>query len=295
MSKINRMEPNSACNASLTTSKFLQLATAVSAGAVFGFVSEKAKVSSPMVIRSQMEFTQFIMLKMFLSATASSTISLTFLSAVSHFQETRKNFVSDTLRKTKPAVVLAGAAMLGAGMTLAGSCPGMVLIQVGSGITNSLFTIAGCFSGALLYGALEPYLKNAKNYAQNANLKKELWLDSVTGIRFPLLSLGFAAVLSSMVMIIEKAIPWTQEVPAMPSSNPLQSVYWNPILSGAILGMLQIPIGIVLSETIGGSSAYCTMLSWVIPKSTRNTFQYFQQFLQGMQNWWQVRKIHSVY
>ena len=79
------------------------------------------------------------------------------------------------------------------------------------------------------------------------------------------------------------------KVPALPARSPLLSVYWSPILSGVILGMLQLPISLALSETIGGSSAYCTLLSKAIPASIRNSsLQYFKPFSGGIQNWWQV-------
>jgi hypothetical protein len=45
-------------------------------GFLFGYAMEKAKVYEPKAIRQQMIFRRFIMLKMFLSAFASSTISI---------------------------------------------------------------------------------------------------------------------------------------------------------------------------------------------------------------------------
>ena len=68
-----------------------------------------------------MEFTRFIMLKMFLSAAASSSLTLAIMSLMTHFEETRKNFASASLQTKKPIAVIVGAVILGAGMTLAGS------------------------------------------------------------------------------------------------------------------------------------------------------------------------------
>ncbi|KAL5009310.1 hypothetical protein ScPMuIL_014891 [Solemya velum] len=41
-------------------------------------------------------------------------------------------------------------------MTVAGSCPGMVLAQVGAGAGNAVFTLTGALCGAFVYGMLEP-------------------------------------------------------------------------------------------------------------------------------------------
>ena len=50
-------------------------------GFLFGYAMEKAKVYEPKAIRQQMIFRRFIMLKMFLSAFATSTLSI-FLAAL---------------------------------------------------------------------------------------------------------------------------------------------------------------------------------------------------------------------
>jgi hypothetical protein len=50
-------------------------------GFLFGYAMEKAKVYEPKAIRQQMIFSRFIMLKMFLSAFATSTLSI-FLAAL---------------------------------------------------------------------------------------------------------------------------------------------------------------------------------------------------------------------
>ena len=51
-------------------------------GFLFGYAMEKAKVYEPKAIRQQMIFRRFIMLKMFLSAFASSTISILLVALI---------------------------------------------------------------------------------------------------------------------------------------------------------------------------------------------------------------------
>jgi hypothetical protein len=48
-----------------------------------------------------------------------------------------------------------GAFLLGAGMTVAGSCPGTVFSQIGAGSHKAAYIIVGGVAGALLFGFLE--------------------------------------------------------------------------------------------------------------------------------------------
>ena len=56
--------------------KHLLLVKAAGVGFLFGFVLEKSKVYDPQIIRDQMVFKRFIMLKMFLSALTASTVAV---------------------------------------------------------------------------------------------------------------------------------------------------------------------------------------------------------------------------
>jgi hypothetical protein len=51
-------------------------------GILFGFAMEKAKVYEPKAIRQQMIFKRFIMLKMFLAAFATSTLSILLVALI---------------------------------------------------------------------------------------------------------------------------------------------------------------------------------------------------------------------
>eukprot|EP00960_Hanusia_phi_P002043 59231-Hanusia_phi.AAC.1 len=136
------------------------------------------KVTLPLMIREQFLFRRFLMvgrlmcgclslfvltlmvqLKMFLGAAASSALFLTIASklAPKRFQHVQEIFMKPLAAKTVAAVSL-GAFTLGSGMALSGSCPGMVLVQVGSGVPNSLWTLAGGMTAAALYGILQPRL-----------------------------------------------------------------------------------------------------------------------------------------
>jgi uncharacterized membrane protein YedE/YeeE len=113
-------------------------------GIVFGFAIEKGQVYLPSVIQNQMLFSQFIMLKMFLSAVATSkklkhyntvaiinilfeTAGASVFAVLSVIPATKAYFKSavdayrvglDSLSTSKSIV---GGAMIGIGMTLSGA------------------------------------------------------------------------------------------------------------------------------------------------------------------------------
>jgi uncharacterized membrane protein YedE/YeeE len=102
----------------------LGLGSACLKGLAFGFALEKGRVFEPRVIVAQMRFEQWLMFKMFLSAVTVSLMVLALLSAVpatkGYFQRSR-----DVFGYTRGwPVVAIGAFILGAGMTIAGACPG---------------------------------------------------------------------------------------------------------------------------------------------------------------------------
>jgi uncharacterized membrane protein YedE/YeeE len=99
----------------------------------------------------QFTFQRLVMLKMFLAAGGMSAFVFAMYRFINskNFSAASVDFNAGLVKKSYTQVAL-GAGVLGAGMAIAGGCPGMVLIQVGSGLHNSLYTIAGCAVGAFL-------------------------------------------------------------------------------------------------------------------------------------------------
>lgn len=91
-------------------------------GYLFGFLMQKGQVFAPQIVAAQFTFESFIMLKMFLAAAASSMIVQICNSFLNpeYFITTRKAAKVDTWR------TILGGSILGAGMFVAGSCPGMI-------------------------------------------------------------------------------------------------------------------------------------------------------------------------
>lgn len=176
--------------------------TGLAMGVVFGFALEKSRVFEPGMIVGQMQLRNFVMLKIFLSAVVTGLVILAVLYGFGIVKLHPKGtlFVAD----------IAGGLLLGAGITLAGACPGTVAAQIGAGYKDSWFTLAGGVLGALVFAYLEPTLAPLLKTADAGKLT----LDVVTGIPFWLLALGFAALLVAFLVWLEGKTGWRNEMGA---------------------------------------------------------------------------------
>ena len=64
-----------------------------------------------------------------------------------------------------------------------------------------------------------------------------------------------------------------------------------PPTPGLILGSLQLPISLSVSDSLGSSSSYCSFLAQLmgpIKLLETRSFIYLSRFKHGISNWWQV-------
>ncbi|MEQ8250104.1 MAG: YeeE/YedE thiosulfate transporter family protein [Oceanibaculum nanhaiense] len=181
-------------------SLFTAILTGLAMGVVFGFALEKSRVFEPGMIVGQMQLRNFVMLKIFLSAVITGLVILAVLYGFGIVKLHPKGtlFIAD----------IAGGLLLGAGITLAGACPGTVAAQIGAGYKDSWFTLAGGILGALVFAYLEPALAPLLKLADAGKLT----LDIVTGLPFWLLALGFAALLAGFLVWLERKTAWRDEM-----------------------------------------------------------------------------------
>lgn len=176
------------------------IVTGLLMGAVFGVALEKSRVFEPGIILGQMQLRNFLMLKIFLSAVATGLVVL----AVMH----GFGFVPLHPKATLYGADVLGGALLGAGIALAGACPGTVAAQIGAGYRDSWFTLAGGIAGALTFSYLEPVLRPALLSGGPGKLT----LDVMLGVPFWVLAVGFAAVLVAVLFAMERWRPWRSDI-----------------------------------------------------------------------------------
>ncbi|PVD36187.1 hypothetical protein C0Q70_03162 [Pomacea canaliculata] len=238
-----------------------------------------------------MVFERWIMLKMFLTAVATGHLVLGVMSLIpickSRLELAEEEYLC-CLKKKGIITSCLGPFLLGVGMTLAGACPGMVLAQVGAWVPNSIFTLLGCLLGALLYGLVASTverLTQPKTPFIHHQVHKKL------NKPFALLALPACCLLAVTVLLMELFLPYQDnlEHPEKLSYNIAETIAWPPSVGGMIVGALQLPMVLVLKDTLGSSSSYVTVMSqWVVTSNLQRKFQYLAVRRTGVGNWWQV-------
>lgn len=159
-------------------------------GLAFGFALHRAGFTRCSLVQRGLWFRDFTMLKLMLTAIIVGMVGMQVLGAVApelaHF-------------KVKPLYllgVIVGGLVFGAGISLAGYCPGTAIVGLGGGVGEGLVAVLGGLTGALAfifaYPALKPVL------IEPANLGR-LTLPSLLGLPALPTALGFAALLAAVV------------------------------------------------------------------------------------------------
>lgn len=169
-------------------------------GIAFGFALEKARVFEPGVIVGQMQMKNFIMLKVFLTAVATGAVVLAVLHGF--------GYVKLQPKAALYSADIVGGLILGAGIALAGACPGTILAQVGAGYRDAIFTLVGGLFGALAYSYSTPYL--AKTFLAEGGGK--IILTDLIGIPYWQGALALAAVLVLFLVWLERMTSWRDEL-----------------------------------------------------------------------------------
>jgi uncharacterized membrane protein YedE/YeeE len=102
---------------------------------------------------------------------------------------------------------IVGGLLLGAGIAIAGACPGTVFAQIGAGYRDAWFTVAGGIVGAMAFGYAEPWLSPI---LLNGGAGR-LTFDQVVQVPFWVIALGVAAVLVVALVVLERMQPWRDE------------------------------------------------------------------------------------
>lgn len=139
----------------------LAIIVGIAMGIVFGFALEKSRVFEPGIIVGQMQLRNFIMLKVFLTAVATGAVVLAVLNGF--------GYVKLQPKAAAYAADIVGGLLLGAGISLAGACPGTTLAQIGTGYRDAFFTLVGGLFGAVAFSYVQPAL--AKTFLSQSGPK----------------------------------------------------------------------------------------------------------------------------
>jgi len=264
-------------------------------GMVFGAVFQLSRVHESFFIRDQMLMRHFLMLKMFLSASATSICVLAILPFLSSLASTRittfRTMMTESVgsKRGVPSLIVGGAC-LGLGMTLTGSCPGTVFAQIAAGSVTARWILLG----GLIGGALYPLLETVPGFleALSANRKpfQRLTLPQLLGSKSSLpVALAVAGAFFSIVTTVEFFSPWKKELAdLLPSESASFPMAIPPYLAGMVVGSLQLPLILVVDAHLGCSSSYVTVVASLLDRVTPALVQRVPLYTSLKKNNWQV-------
>jgi len=252
-------------------------------GFLFGVAMERGKVTPPVTIRKQFLFQRFVMLKMFLAASAFGAVCFSIMSVLfsTKFDPVRSKFMSSRANNGLLPVIV-GTFLLGCGMTIAGACPGMVYIQIGAGVDTAIITLLGGMAGAICFGLIHPFLSSFLSVGRLETMHKLDDLPQLRGARYWHLGMLLAAILVAATAIFEYYFHWDSESElAAVGGNEYRpwSEAWAPELSGVLIGLLQVPAVLITSGTVGSSSTFMTVVAQLLAtQSLRARFAHLEAF-----------------
>lgn len=173
----------------------------LASGVIFGFALEKSRVFEPGVIVGQMQLRNFLMLKIFLAAVITGLIVLAVL-----------NGAFGVKLHLKPLLFradLVGGLILGAGIALAGACPGTSMAQIGAGYRDAWFVVLGGIAGAMAFGYFNEQIATIL-----PDKGEVVAFDRLLGLPFWVVALALSAVLTVGLFVLERMTSWRNEVGA---------------------------------------------------------------------------------
>jgi len=184
----------------------LAIVTGVLMGVVFGFALEKSRVFEPGMIVGQMQLRNFIMLKVFLTAVATGAVVLAVLNGLGTVKLVPKAALY--------AADIVGGLLLGAGIALAGACPGTTLVQIGVGYRDAIFTLIGGICGAVAFTYAEPWFATSL-----IGTGKKILVTDLVGIPYWQGAIALAAIIVVILILMEVARSWRADLGADVDGN----------------------------------------------------------------------------
>mmetsp|Transcript_12595 Transcript_12595/g.15637 ORF Transcript_12595/g.15637 Transcript_12595/m.15637 type:complete len:404 (+) Transcript_12595:146-1357(+) len=265
---------------------------AVLTGIAFGFAIDRANLNVPYAIIQQLDMKNFTMLRMFLGASAASTVAITSCHLLGVYE-----------RVPKPRVVLGfnlmhgyggnvvGGLLLGIGMALSGACPGTIFPQIGAypGLRTGLIVLGG-ITGTITFGYLENRISALHEdflcSRPDPKKGKENLLNA--------LAIGSVVAVAGVIYALDQQFPWQEEMNKIirdDVSTASSLAVLDPLVAGLIVGACQIPSIIFSGGSFGMSSG------WVLPSfyiarlfdsNVSENAPYMKKYLSSIFANWQI-------
>lgn len=173
------------------------LAVAVVLGAGFGFALERSGLGNALKLIGQFYGRDFAVMKVMFSALLVATLGVFWLSRFG-LLDLRAVYVPQTFLWPQ----LAGGLLFGAGLVLAGLCPGTACVAAATGRVDALFVLLGIFAGMIGVGSslagLEGFYRSGAHGAWT--------LPELTGLSYGIV----VAVVVAVALVAFAAAEWIE-------------------------------------------------------------------------------------
>ncbi|KAK1147076.1 hypothetical protein N8T08_001815 [Aspergillus melleus] len=145
-----------------------------------------------------------------------------------------------------------GGAMVGAGMTLTGACPGTVLVQVGTGVSSGRYALLGGVIGGVLYASVAPALGRQPGApCAVTSGKADNSLPGKLGISPGTATLAFQAMCVPLIVALGYLAPGQAHAAV------------DPVVGGIFIGLAQLMNLLITKAPVGVSTSFEDIGRWV--------------------------------
>ena len=182
-----------------------------------------------------------------------------------------------------------GGCLLGAGMALAGACPGTVWPQLARcRSAQQAAVVAGGISGTILFGYMQKVIKGSVPRFQETKpdpLAEKPRLLTVMSVMMLACTVGAVAGFDYL-------FPWKQELGAVVGGNAaeLPKGLWDPLHAGILVGALQIPAMLSSGSWFGQSSGWVyasDRVASVFDRNVEKNAPYLRKARYAQRPYWQ--------
>ena len=228
-------------------------------GALEGYAIVVSGLGNPQSFRDQMEFKNFLLMKVFLSGVGASMLAQSGLSLIDSasgdkpFEKTRSySNIRVPYSRSVP-----GCLALGAGMYVAGSGPTMLPARTCSFVQSAPYVFGGMLAGGAVFSLFEDSLF-APDSCPKAT-KATTSLDGLLGVPYWKVAIPFGSALIGMALGFDSFFPHSADINRYGLSST--SALVTPIVTGCIIGFAQLPIRLISAGGQGGSTSVMRILA----------------------------------
>ncbi|KAF3767389.1 hypothetical protein M406DRAFT_61302 [Cryphonectria parasitica EP155] len=223
-------------------------------GSAFGASLAASGMYEPYLIASQFTLQKWNMVQTFLTATGCSALTIELLRRLGHPVPPPRSWSPTGITGSPIDGNVLGGLLLGAGMSLSSSCPGMVFPQIALGIPSAPAIIAGASVGGICWSAvLRPWIaaRRKQTTITNTTPPPEVSLAGFLGTRHTTALVAYGTALATIVAVVALRMP--------SASSPL-----HPVTGGLVIGAAQAVSLLLRGSLLGVSTCYEQLGDWIV-------------------------------